>query len=147
MNKYLMFLVLIAAGVATLPGRLAAELTDPMRGKAELGSTGRVQDHKPWIKERPPIDRNFIQQPPLIPHEIDGYIIDASSNKCLTCHSWDNYRQARSTKISLTHFRDRDGKELSNVSAQRYFCTQCHVPQVEAEPLVGNRFKPVEALR
>jgi cytochrome c-type protein NapB len=67
-------------------------------------------------------------------------------NKCLTCHSWANYKDAGATKIPPTHFRDRDGNDLSNVSARRYVCTQCHVPQAEAQPLVENEFKPVRAI-
>ena len=34
----------------------------------------------------------------------------------------------------------------ANVSARRYFCTQCHVPQADAQPLVENTFKPVTAI-
>lgn len=138
--------LLLAFGASALPGILAAQMATPMRGAAPLDSTNQVHDFKPMMKEQPPLERAYVQQPPLIPHEIDGYIINANSNKCLTCHSWDHYRTAKATKISLTHFRDRDGKELSNVSASRYFCTQCHVPQVNAHPLVDNTFRPVDAL-
>jgi cytochrome c-type protein NapB len=35
---------------------------------------------------------------------------------------------------------------LAAVSARRYFCTQCHVPQVEVEPLVENRFEDIDTL-
>ncbi len=31
--------------------------------------------------------RNYPEQPPLIPHKIDGYQIDKRLNKCMTCHS------------------------------------------------------------
>ena len=33
---------------------------------------------------------------------------------------------------------DRDRQTLAAVSPRRYFCTQCHVPQLEVEPIVGN---------
>jgi cytochrome c-type protein NapB len=29
---------------------------------------------------------------------------------------------------------------LADVSPRRYFCTECHVPQADVEPLVGNTF-------
>ena len=87
-----------------------------------------------------------MQQPPLIPHQIDGYKINQKFNKCLTCHSWANYRESGATKISQTHFEDRDANVLANISARRYFCTQCHVPQVNARPLVGNTFEPIQAI-
>ena len=64
----------------------------------------------------------------------------------MSCHSWSNYREAGATKISQTHFEARDKNLLANVSARRYFCTQCHVPQVDAKPLVENVFEPVTAI-
>ena len=88
-----------------------------------------------------------MQQPPLIPHKTEGYEIDLKVNKCLTCHSWSNYKKSNATKISPTHFRNRDGVDLANVSAQRYFCTQCHVPQTDTQPLVENTFQSVDVLQ
>jgi nitrate reductase (cytochrome), electron transfer subunit len=34
-----------------------------------------------------------------------------------------------------------------HLSPRRYFCTQCHVPQADAKPLVGNTFLSVEDIR
>jgi cytochrome c-type protein NapB len=65
----------------------------------------------------------------------------------MDCHAWSRARETGATKISLTHFRDRDGKELPNVAPRRYFCMQCHVPQTEAKPLVDNTFQPATGLR
>ena len=73
--------------------------------------------------------------------------VDLRSNKCLTCHSWANYKRSGATKISQTHFADRDFSVRANIAGSRYVCTQCHVPQVNAPVLVGNRFEPVEAIR
>ena len=98
-------------------------------------------------KDGPPIARDYVQQPPLIPHKVDSYNITTNFNKCMDCHSWTRYREAGATKVSLTHFKDRDGKELSNISPRRYFCKQCHVPQTDAKPLVENTFKRAEGLR
>ncbi|MBL8436728.1 MAG: nitrate reductase cytochrome c-type subunit, partial [Zoogloeaceae bacterium] len=61
--------------------------------------------------------------------------------------SWTRYKETGATKVSLTHFKNREGQELSNISPRRYFCTQCHVPQTDAKPLVGNSFKKAEGLR
>ena len=98
-------------------------------------------------RDRAPYDRDFVQQPPLIPHTIEGYTVDKNFNKCLDCHAWNRAKETGATKISLTHFRTRDGVEMSSVSPLRYFCSQCHVPQSEAKPLVGNTFKPGAGLR
>jgi cytochrome c-type protein NapB len=43
--------------------------------------------------------------------------------------------------ISVTHFQDRDGQVLSDVTPRRYFCTACHVQQTDVPPLVPNRFQ------
>ncbi|MFA7095723.1 MAG: nitrate reductase cytochrome c-type subunit [Gammaproteobacteria bacterium] len=101
---------------------------------------------KQWQPDTEPIKRDYVQQPPLIPHSVEGYQVDLKFNKCMSCHSWATYREAKATKISQTHFKDRDGNDLADVSARRYFCTQCHVPQMDAKPLVENTFKPVEAI-
>jgi cytochrome c-type protein NapB len=47
----------------------------------------------------------------------------------------DTYEKKKATLVSEMHFKDRDGKQLDNVSASRYSCTQCHVEQRVAEPL------------
>jgi cytochrome c-type protein NapB len=124
----------------------AADAVQSLRG-ADV-SEAEVQPGKYSVeKDSPPIERNYVQQPPLIPHKIDGYTVTTNFNKCMDCHSWTRYRETGATKVSLTHFKDRDGKELSNISPRRYFCNQCHVPQTDAKPLVENTFKKAEGLR
>jgi cytochrome c-type protein NapB len=99
-----------------------------------------------YQKDGLPIERNYLLQPPLIPHQIEGYTVTPKFNKCMSCHSWTKYKEANATKISQTHFESRDGMVLANISARRYFCVQCHVPQTNARPLVENTFEPVPAL-
>ncbi len=48
--------------------------------------------------------------------------------------------------ISVTHFQNRDGNFLAELSPRRYFCLQCHVPQAELKPLVENTFKDVDTM-
>jgi len=90
--------------------------------------------------------RNYPDQPPVIPHSIRDYQIDRNSNKCLTCHSRQFTEQSQAPMISVTHYMDRGGNVLAAVSPRRYFCTQCHVPQTTAEPLVQNRFVDVDEM-
>ncbi|WP_319238327.1 nitrate reductase cytochrome c-type subunit [uncultured Propionivibrio sp.] len=97
--------------------------------------------------DTPVLPRDFVQQPPLIPHTIEGYLISKEFNKCMDCHSWARSKEAHATKISITHFKTREGAEMSSVSPQRYFCNQCHVSQTDSKPLVGNTFKPGAGLR
>ncbi len=147
-NKTRNFLVALLAVVSmgSASSVLAGEAVKSLRG-SEV-SSDEVQPGKYTVeKDGPPIERNYVQQPPLIPHKIDGYKITTNFNKCMDCHSWTRYREMGATKVSLTHFKDRDGKELSNISPRRYFCNQCHVPQTDAKPLVENTFKKAEGLR
>lgn len=48
--------------------------------------------------------------------------------------------------ISTSHYMDRDGNFLAELSPRRYFCLQCHVSQVPQNPLVENRFIDVDTL-
>ena len=84
--------------------------------------------------------RNYPEQPPMIPHSIRNYNIDLNSNKCLNCHSRTAVGRSQAPMVSVTHFMNRDGQVLSSVTSRRYFCNQCHVMQLELEPLVGNTF-------
>ena len=90
--------------------------------------------------------RNYPDQPPVIPHSIRDYNIDLNSNKCLTCHSRKFTEQSQAPMISITHYQDRDGNFLGQVAPRRYNCTACHVPQTNARPLVENTFRDVDAL-
>lgn len=130
----------------SLPAAQAQEVSS-LRGMNELDASSNRVVHKKWQEDREPIQRDYVQQPPLVPHAIEGYKVNLKFNKCLTCHSWANYKEAGATKISQTHFEDRTGEVHANVAARRYFCTQCHVPQADAQPLVENTFQPVEAIK
>lgn len=119
---------------------------DSLRGGVPLEQSIAIAPAR-QERDRPPHDRDFVQQPPLIPHKIEGYEVTINFNKCMDCHAWSRYRENGATKVSLTHFKDRDGGELSNISPRRYFCMQCHVPQTDAKPLVANSFRRAEGMR
>ncbi|MFY9694313.1 MAG: nitrate reductase cytochrome c-type subunit, partial [Xanthobacteraceae bacterium] len=67
--------------------------------------------------EREP--RNYPEQPPLIPHSIEGYEVSARGNKCLSCHARTRIGESQAPMISVTHFSDRDGQFLASVSPRR----------------------------
>ena len=92
-------------------------------------------------------DRDFVQQPPLVPHTISGYQITKNFNKCMDCHAFQKTKESGATKVSVTHFKSRDGVELDSISPRRYFCTQCHVPQTDAKPLVENTFQRARGMQ
>ncbi|WP_227657598.1 nitrate reductase cytochrome c-type subunit [Candidatus Magnetaquicoccus inordinatus] len=138
-----MMVILACAGIT--PAQ-AGDVTG-LRGGVPLDGAERSPELTKWMPDSHALPRAYLQQPPLVPHQIESYKIDMRQNKCMTCHSWSKAKETRATKISLTHFRNRFGSEMSDVSPQRYFCTQCHVPQKDAPPLVENTFKPVEAIK
>lgn len=88
------------------------------------------------------MQRNYRQQPPLIPHKIDQYQIDIRTNQCLSCHDWTKAGERNAPTLSMTHYLDREGNELDQIAGTRYFCNQCHVPQADAPALVDNLFQP-----
>jgi nitrate reductase (cytochrome), electron transfer subunit len=90
--------------------------------------------------------RAYPDQPPTIPHAIDGYQVDKNANRCLLCHSRANAETFQAPMVSVTHFLDRDGQVLGAVSPRRYFCNQCHVVQTDAKPLVPSNFRDVDEI-
>ncbi len=90
--------------------------------------------------------RNYPEQPPLIPHKIDGYQIDLNANQCLQCHSRAATEFSQAPMVSITHFMNRENQFLASVTPRRYFCTQCHVTQTQVRELVGNQFIDVDTV-
>lgn len=115
------------------------------------------------------IKRSYENAPPLIPHSVEGLLpITLESNTCLDCHTPEVAAAVNATAVPKTHLASyrpiigyqkgmltKDGKKYENtadvktvahpregVSADRYNCSQCHVPQTDNEPLVKNEFNP-----
>ncbi|MRR50913.1 MAG: nitrate reductase cytochrome c-type subunit [Rhodocyclaceae bacterium] len=148
-TRLLSVLLIASLSFASLAGHAMSDKApsvQSLRG-ADVSSSDAESDAFRNQKDRAPIPRDFVQQPPLIPHTVNNYQITMKFNKCLDCHSWSRYKEAGATKVSLTHFKDREGTEHTNISPRRYFCMQCHVPQTDAKPLVANTFKPAQGVR
>ena len=90
--------------------------------------------------------RSYPEQPPTIPHKIDGYQLDKNGNKCSACHARSRVSESGAPMISMMHFMDRDGQSLATVSPRRYFCNQCHVVQERVAPLMKNNFVDIDTL-
>jgi nitrate reductase (cytochrome), electron transfer subunit len=86
-------------------------------------------------------ERNYPMQPPTIPHSIDNYQVDKNYNRCLMCHTRANAAKFGAPAIAASHYVTRNGEVLAEISPRRYFCIQCHVPQTNAKPLVGNSYQ------
>ncbi|MBU2869245.1 nitrate reductase cytochrome c-type subunit [Colwellia sp. E2M01] len=133
---------------------LAAYATD----KETINTPATLRDHTPIMTQKEPNQipkvvnkdikqgRNYPMQPPVIPHTIRGYEVNTMNNKCMSCHSRHRTEKSQAPMVSVTHYMDRDGNFLADVSPRRYFCNQCHVTQVDAEPLVENTFTDMNSL-
>lgn len=123
----------------------AAEAVKSMRG-ADVSNADAASDTKAYGGKRPGtqpvVPRTFSTQPPVIPHAVDNFDeITLEENQCLTCHGPDVAKKKNAPVIGKSHFFDRDGKKLDAPSSLRHNCVQCHVPQVDAPPLVENAFR------
>ncbi len=145
-TRHFALALLAAVGLSAAAVPLSAQTVSSIRGVDVAAPEIPAGAYK-VIPDQAPIERDYVQQPPLIPHKVEGYEVSKNFNRCMDCHAWSRYKEAGATKVSLTHFKDRDGGELSNISPRRYFCLQCHVPQMDTKPLVGNSFKRAEGLR
>ena len=135
--------VAIAAGASSLT---AQTVTSGLRGPTPLNDEGPAPPMLPNRNTSEREVRNYPEQPPVIPHAIDGYQVDLNGNKCLSCHARARTGESQAPMVSITHFMDRDGQFLASVSPRRFFCTQCHVPQHEVKAPVENTFVDIDTL-
>lgn len=124
----------------------SATVAKPAFADAARGRTPILEEPKPprltnWINDDQRRPRNYDMQPPVIPHRVDGYQIDRNFNKCLDCHARERTGFTQAVPVSPTHYIDRGGKVLAQVSTRRYFCLQCHVAQEPVNPIVRNTFQ------
>jgi len=139
--------IVLAAGVAVLAfGALAQDAPRLTGPTPTLAPTPTPPLARQMITEGRRPMRSYPEQPPVIPHAIEGYQISLATNRCLTCHRRQYVEATGAPMISVTHYVDRAGQMLADVAPRRYFCTQCHVPQTDARPLVENTFVDMNEL-
>jgi cytochrome c-type protein NapB len=141
----LVLAVLMIAASALL-AQNAPPVSLPLRGPTPLDQIAPAQRMTPQRNTSQKESRNYPEQPPVIPHTIDGYQVDLNGNKCLSCHARSRTGESQAPMISITHFMDRDGQFLATISPRRFFCTQCHIPQHEVKAPVENDFVDVDTL-
>ncbi len=132
-------LLLITGGTVT-----AKESVASLRGTEDLQGASLKVTKKKVMSQEGGFERSYKQQPPMIPHKVEKYKINLKNNGCLKCHSKKNHKKEKAPMLGESHFLTRDGKKLQKVSSRRYFCNQCHAPQVDANPLVKNDFEGVK---
>ena len=95
-----------------------------------------------------PYKKSFVTAPPMIPHSIAGMTpIKVGNNQCLMCHMPANAKSMHITPIPKDHFVDNfeGGKVKHKIAGSRYFCTTCHTPQANLDPVVENNFEKMKA--
>ena len=130
-----LFLVIIVCSFSLAYG----EDVQSLRGGVDIPADSTPAVDMDWQPPGAAVPRTSAHQPPLIPHDITGMGISTDMNMCLGCHGVEG---TGAPKPFATHYTDRDGNNTGEKISQRwYFCTQCHVGQVAAKPLVQNTFE------
>ena len=96
-----LLVVLVIAGAATAASNVEMDLTQ----SPEVSGTAEGKVKMPKQQQRMAL--NYVNQPPLIPHSVDGYQVSKNTNRCLQCHGVEHYRTTGAPRVSPTHFIDR----------------------------------------
>lgn len=137
--------VLVSGAIYAQSTQSAVQIVPRVTGAAQPMSEVPAPALPRAITDDKRVMRNYPEQPPVIPHSIDNYQLTLKTNRCLECHRREFTEGSGAPMISITHFMDRDGQMLADVTPRRYFCTACHVTQTDARPLVPNTFTDMKA--
>ena len=109
-------------------------------------SAAAYSDAKPGYND--PLPRAWDSIPPQIPHRVEAFLpVLADDNQCLDCHDVPKYidqpknmdRTVKSkSPMSQEHYATA---EMEDIAGARFNCTQCHVPQSNATPLVESTYR------
>lgn len=127
-------------------GQVVQQNVPQLEGPPQAMDTGEAKPLPKWVTDDQRKMRAYPDQPPIIPHSIEGYELSVNANRCLSCHKREFTQDSGAPMISVTHYMTRDGQMLADVSPRRYFCTTCHVPQADTRSLVINQFKDMSEL-
>ncbi|WP_037189500.1 nitrate reductase cytochrome c-type subunit [Pseudorhizobium pelagicum] len=125
---------------------VVAQTVPQLSGPAEKMGSVPAKPMPKWIVDDVRKMRAYPDQPPVIPHSIEGYQLSVNTNRCLSCHKREFTESSGAPMISVTHYMTREGQMLADVSPRRYFCTACHVPQADVNPLVENTFRDMSEM-
>src|SRR5262245_26932855 len=123
MKKILACLALLLCLGATIVVAQQAQqpLVDAARGPTPITESTKPPVLGNQVNDDVRRTRNYAMQPPTIPHRVDGYQVDKNFNKCLDCHARGKIEVSQAIPVSITHYMDRDGRMLAQVSTRRYF--------------------------
>lgn len=140
-------MIALAVLFSAVLGCVAVEPLQTIRG-ADVPAADQAPRDLAYQGKRPGelklIERTFEGQPPLIPHSIANYEeITATENPCLECHISNDFRGKKMPRVSDSHLvaKPTAAKPDPVLHMSRWQCNTCHVPQVDAPPLVDNDFR------
>ena len=98
-------LALAAGGLTVLATGLLAQQTAPpislpLRGPVPLDEIAPAPRMTPYRNTSQKEVRNYPEQPPVIPHTIEGYQVDLNGNKCLSCHARARTGESQAPMVS-----------------------------------------------
>ena len=130
--------VVLSVGCAVSENTIAYEKVNSMRG-TDVNVSDAPFDAKAYQGKKPGqqqlVARTFNGQPPVIPHTLDNFDeITLEDNQCVECHGLAKYKEKGAPKMADSHFINQ------KVAMTRWQCNTCHVPQVDAAPLVKQNF-------
>ncbi|HUG60327.1 MAG TPA: nitrate reductase cytochrome c-type subunit [Methylomirabilota bacterium] len=135
----------VFAAVLAVPAALSQDVPQLSGERSPMGEIPAPPAPK-WVVDDVRKMRAYPEQPPVIPHSIEGYQLSVNANRCLSCHKREYTEGSGAPMISVTHYMNREGQTLADVSPRRYFCTACHVPQADLDPLVPNTFRDMSEM-
>ena len=140
-------IIVLAVLCSAVFGCVGVQQFQTIRG-ADVPTADQVPQDLAYQGKRPGelklIERTFEGQPPLIPHSIANYEeITVTENPCIECHISDDFKGKKMPRVSNSHLvaAPTAAKPELVLSMSRWQCNSCHVPQVDAKPLVDNSFQ------
>jgi len=140
MKKTIATICLSLVSLSFTASSISAENVMSLRGAVALDELSEMIPNRQVMAIDDGIDVTFEDQPPMIPHGIDKTRITLHENSCLSCHNRKDAKIEDSPPPPKSHYKTREGEKLKTISTGRYFCTQCHMSQENAKPLVENTF-------
>ncbi|VAW17768.1 hypothetical protein MNBD_ALPHA09-329 [hydrothermal vent metagenome] len=143
MKKFLLIVLSVSLlGIGVGAVAWAEVLT--LRGANPLDANAEQFDRRKQTIIEGKFERSWKLQPPSIPHKVEKDEINLQVNTCLRCHSAENYKKEKATKVGDSHFINAKGVKTEKIDPRRYNCDQCHTPLLNVKPLIENTFQTVK---
>jgi cytochrome c-type protein NapB len=110
----LAFAILFLAGTAAL-AQMSIQIIPPLTGAEPPMEVFPANPIPRWRVDDVRLMRAYPEQPPIIPHSIEGYQLSVNTNRCLSCHKREFTQGSGAPMISVTHYMTREGQMLADV--------------------------------